>query len=285
MAILEYSFQRIRLAMNLQTIATPPRSSVRSFGGAEVSFRDFGGRGRPLVFAPGWICRQEWWDPAIAELGPRVRAITFDYPGVGGSTPGHRQWAIENFARDIRSIIEWIDLRELVVVGHSMGGAVALETAYLCFDRISRVIGCDTYTYGAFYPRFDERQIDSVLGPYRQDFSQTVRRVIGVYFLPGGDAALAARVSEAMADASPENAISTMEHFLRWDLDASLRRCPVPVSTINARHFLDPVMEERYGSIMNIRTIDGVGHFLMMEKPREFARAVIDIIENDGVVR
>ena len=71
-----------------------------------------------------------------------------------------------------------------------MGGAVALEAAYLCHERISRVVGCDTFTYTAFYPRFDERAMDETLSPLNNSFSETVRSMMSVYFLPDSDPAI-----------------------------------------------------------------------------------------------
>ena len=264
--------RRLYRATNYQT------GTVQSHGGAEISYRDFGGTGLPILFIPGWVCSQEWWGPLVARLAPSLRAITFDYPGVGSSGLGNRQWALENFARDAKNILEFLDLRDVVLVGHSMGGGVALDAAYLCPDRVTRVVGCDAYTYLEFYPRFDDRKVDEFLSSYRQDFPGSMTRGIGAYFLPGGDAELRARVSGAMANAEPESAIATMENFLRWDLDASLARCPVPVAAINAGHFLSPAMRERYGARMDIRTVDGVGHFLMLEKPAEVAVLLMSII-------
>lgn len=253
---------------------------IRSHGDARVAFRVADGAGRPIVFIPGWVCPQVWWDATLEQMPPGFRAITLDYPGTGHSTPaGRRQWALENFARDVRSVIEFLDLRDVVVVGHSMGGAVALEVAYLCSDRVSMVVGCDAFTYPEYYPRYDERDVDAALAPYRLDFATAMKTGIGSYFLPQGDETLKVLVSEVMASAEPEIALATMEHFLRWDLDASLKRCPVPVASINAKHFLKRSVVEQYGDRIDIRTIDGVGHFLMLEKPQEFAATLVELIE------
>ena len=72
-----------------------------------------------------------------------------------------------------------------------------------------------------------------------------------------------------------------MEQLLRWDLDDSLARCPVRVSAINARAFLKSEAAAQYRDRIAIRTIDDVGHFLMMEDPRAFAAAVLQIMDPD----
>lgn len=249
--------------------------TARSFDGSDIAFCDWGGEGTPVVLLPGWACDQGVWDGTVEPLaGHGLRVVTLDFAGFGLSTAGLRVWAIENFARDVRAVLETLDLAGAVLVGHSMGGAVALEAAYLCEGRVASVVGCDSFTYAAFYDRVDERLIDALMAPLRVDFAPAVRRLIAAYLLPDGDPALAPFVKAMMAGADPVAAVPAMEDFLRWDIGPSLARCPVPVATVNARLFLEPAAERRFAPLMTIRTIDGVGHFLMREKPAAFAAAV-----------
>ena len=219
------------------------------------------------------------WDAAIPFLTQHGRVVSLDFAGFGASTGGDREWSMQDFARDARAVMERLSLREVTVIGHSMGGAVALEIAVLCRDRVKAVIGCDTFTYTELYRRVDDAIIGSALTPYRDDFATTVRAVIGAYLLKTGDASLATYVADVMAAAKPECAIPAMENLLRWDLDESLGRCPVRVSAVNARPFLKSEAEAQYRDRIAIRTIENVGHFLMMEEPRAFAAAVAQILD------
>ncbi len=264
----------------MQTAAAPASHTAVSFDGSHISFRDFGGLGPVLILLPGWACVQTIWDNAVSQL-QMFRVVSLDFAGFGLSTAGQREWTIENFARDVRAVLHALDLSDVTLIGHSMGGAVALEAAYLQSERVARVIGCDSFTYAEFYERFDERLMDDVLASYRSDYIGTVRGMIVGYMLQRGDPALASHVSDMMAGARPEYALPAMEHFLRWDVTASLQRCPVPVFTVNARPFLKPEAQRRYENRIQISTIDGVGHFLMMEQPAAFANAVTDILQRD----
>ena len=250
---------------------------VASFGGAGIAVRDFGGSGPDLLLLPGWACVQTMWDATIPFLLPRWRVVSLDFAGFGASTAGARDWTMAEFARDAQAVIEHLDLRRVTLVGHSMGGAVALEAANLCRDRVARVIGCDSFTYLELYARVDEALIGPALAGMRADYPTTVRSLIGAYLLETGDPALARHVADTMAAAPPEHAIAAMEQLLRWDLDASLKRCPVPIATVNARPFLKAEAASQYQDRFAIETIDNVGHFLMMEQPEAFARAVTRI--------
>lgn len=245
---------------------------AKSYDGANVAYVDHGGSGRPIVFLPGWCCTQKQWTTVVELLGMGVRAITLDYAGFGASGGHQRQWAIENFARDARAVIDALDLTNVLVVGHSMGGAVALELAYLSPERVSRVIGADTFTYPVFYSRFDERHIDLTMAGLRENFAATVAPMLSAYFLPGTSDAFVASICEEIAAADPYAGASSMEHFLRWDVGSSLAKCPCPVSTINSENLLDRVAADMLG--IPVRTIPNVGHFLMREQPQFFVQSL-----------
>jgi pimeloyl-ACP methyl ester carboxylesterase len=250
-----------------------------SYDGSRISFRDTGNiDGHPLFFLPGWACVQEFWDATINILPIEYRCITLDFAGAGSSTAGKRQWTIENFARDVRAVLNEFDLANVALIGHSMGGAVALETAYLCHRKISRVIGCDSFTNRAIYTRLDERAMDETLNPLNEDFPANVRSMLSVYFIPQSDPAMVEKICSIMAGAYPEYAVPAMEHLLRWDVNESVRRCPVPIASINSHDLMDKDGEKSLENLMEIITIKGAGHFLMLEKPEEFSSHLISIL-------
>ncbi len=261
----------------METVGQLPLRTVASFDGGTIAYRDFGGAGPALLLLPGWACVQTMWDRAIPFLTDRWRVVSLDFPGFGASTAGVRSWTMAEFARDARAVIEHLELDGVTLVGHSMGGAVALEAASLCRDRVVAVIGCDTFTYLELYGRVDEAIIGSALAAYRSDYATTVRGLIALYLRQAGDPALAVQVADIMASARPEHAIPAIEQLLRWDLDDALSRCPVPICTINARPFLKAEVATQYQDRFAIETIDDVGHFLMMEEPQAFAAAVTRI--------
>ncbi len=269
----------------MSPVQSPQMETVASFDGAAIAYRDYAGSGPALVLLPDWACIQTLWDGTIPFLARHGRVVSLDLAGFGSSTAGTRDWTMGDFARDVRAVIERLDLRGVTLIGHSMGGAVALEVAALCPDRVVGVIGCESLTHPEFYERVDEAIISSALPPYRENFPPTVRTMIRAYLREEWDAGLATYVADVMAAARPDFAIPAMEAFLRWDLEGSLARCRVPVSVVNARLFLKEAAEARYRDRITIRTIDNVGHFLMMEEPRAFAEAVGDILAGKDASR
>lgn len=107
--------------------------------GAQLAFTDRGPRGGlPLLFLHGWQADGRIWGPLIADIGPQFRVVTVDFRGTGGSAGAPGPYTLERYAADLTDLIAAIDLDPGVVVGHSMGAAVAQRFA---IDRPEAVEG------------------------------------------------------------------------------------------------------------------------------------------------
>jgi len=92
----------------------------------EIHYEDHGA-GQPVVLIHGYPLSGRAWDkqvPALLEAGYRV--ITYDRRGFGQSSQPATGYDYDTFAADVSTLLEHLDLREAVLVGHSMGtGEVA----------------------------------------------------------------------------------------------------------------------------------------------------------------
>jgi non-heme chloroperoxidase len=87
----------------------------------EISYEDHGA-GQPVVLIHGYPLSGRAWDkqvPALLEAGYRV--ITYDRRGFGRSSQPATGYDYGTFAADLRTLLEHLDLRDAVLVGHSMG--------------------------------------------------------------------------------------------------------------------------------------------------------------------
>ena len=81
------------------------------------------GHGPPILLSHGVTITSRVWVKQFRSL-PRggVRVIAFDHRGHGESTVGGTGYSVDNLAADMRTVIEALDLRDAILVGHSMGG-------------------------------------------------------------------------------------------------------------------------------------------------------------------
>ena len=114
-------------------------ATFRTADGAELSYVDRGPRGDlALLFLHGWNGSSGVWGPIVDRLAERRRTIAVDVRGFGDSNAAPGPYRVENFSDDLSALIAFADLDPLVVVGHSMGAAVAQRFA---IDRPDAVEG------------------------------------------------------------------------------------------------------------------------------------------------
>src|SRR5512143_1130209 len=97
--------------------------------GCRIVFEDAGGAPPPLVLVHGWCCNRRFLEPQRQHFCARHRVIPLDLPGHGDSDAPQRDYSIPAFAADLAWLCEELDLDKPVIIGHSMGGAIALELA------------------------------------------------------------------------------------------------------------------------------------------------------------
>jgi pimeloyl-ACP methyl ester carboxylesterase len=90
-------------------------------GDVNLYYRDWG-RGRPVLFVSGWsMCSDSWGYQMMALQRRDLRCIAFDRRGHGRSSDPGRGYDLDTLADDIAAVIEALDLRDVMLVGHSMG--------------------------------------------------------------------------------------------------------------------------------------------------------------------
>jgi non-heme chloroperoxidase len=113
-----------------------PRDVVTG-DGTRLHYRDWG-TGRPILFLAPWSLSSTWWDYHLASLSAAGhRCIAFDRRGHGRSDEPGGGYDFDTLADDVQAVIKGLDLRDVLLVGHSMGAAEAVR--YLSRHRAERV--------------------------------------------------------------------------------------------------------------------------------------------------
>jgi pimeloyl-ACP methyl ester carboxylesterase len=250
-------------------------TEVESFDGASIAAsHQLSGRRDVLVFIHGLACSKIFWRGQLEHFCATHDLIVLDLAGHGESTAGKRDWTIENFARDVTAVLEHFNIVKAVLIGHSMGGAVALEVASAAPSTVHRVIGVDTFTYQEIYPRADEPRITAMTEALQGNFGNALRTALDAYFLTDGDPQVKSWVLKEMLKTSAEVGIYSMAALLRWDLDAALMRMREAPMCINSAELLDDAVALRYRDRLRLVRFEIGGHFLMLDAPQRFNRVL-----------
>jgi pimeloyl-ACP methyl ester carboxylesterase len=98
------------------------------------------GQGQPLVFIHGLGSNLKGWQKTIDGLRGRYRCLALDLPGYGNSSQGPHPFGMSFFAQAILDFIEKLKLEKVVLVGHSMGGQVAMQTVLRSSKNIEKLV-------------------------------------------------------------------------------------------------------------------------------------------------
>jgi pimeloyl-ACP methyl ester carboxylesterase len=108
--------------------------------GVEIYFETFGGGPRPLLLLAGLASDNVSWGPAIAGLREGRRLIAPDNRGCGRTTPLTAPVNIPAMAEDALAVLDACGISEADVLGHSMGGLIALDLAARYPKRVGRLV-------------------------------------------------------------------------------------------------------------------------------------------------
>ncbi|ERN41496.1 putative hydrolase or acyltransferase (alpha/beta hydrolase superfamily) [Rubidibacter lacunae KORDI 51-2] len=94
-----------------------------------------------LVFVHGWLLSRSYWEPAIARLSPDYQCLSYDLRGFGDSAVGAGSgYALVDYARDLKQLLQQLAIDRAWLIGHSLGGSIALWGAKTCPERVAGVI-------------------------------------------------------------------------------------------------------------------------------------------------
>ncbi len=240
--------------------------------GVHVQYRVYGAGEPALVFIHGWSCDSNYWREQLPAFQKKYTLVTVDLAGHGGTDASRTKWSIAGFGQDVATALSAVPNKQIILVGHSMGGPVAIEAARLLKSRVIGIIGVDTFkSIGAPVP--GKAQVDAALRPFETDFIGTTRTMVTDHlFVKGDNPQLAQKIAYDMSLSSPPVAVPAMRALLEYDFTEPLKDLSVPIVAINS-DLGEPLNELRIRKVLpkfRAVTLPGTGHFLMMEDPQLF---------------
>ena len=107
--------------------------------GSLVHYETFG-RGQPVVFVHGWLGSWRYWVPVMDELSVDFRTYALDLWGFGDSDKEREAYDIESYVELLISFMDELGIWHTPLVGHTLGAAIAAQTAARHPDRVTKVM-------------------------------------------------------------------------------------------------------------------------------------------------
>jgi pimeloyl-ACP methyl ester carboxylesterase len=120
---------------------TEPRSRLRflTVHGHRRAFVT-AGSGPALLLLHGLGCDHRTWDPVLTALARRYTVIAPDLLGHGASDKPRADYSVGGYANAMRDLLALLDVERVTVVGHSLGGGVAMQFAYQFPELVERLV-------------------------------------------------------------------------------------------------------------------------------------------------
>ena len=256
------------------------KKSTTSSDGVEIIYYEKGDGNKTLLFIHGYGCNSKYWWAQLQHFSKNYRVISIDIGGHGQSGTNRDDYTMANFGADVVAVMNQENIEQSYLIGHSMGGPVALEAAVVLQDRVTAIIGVDTFHNIAKGPAspFVKLMVNTMFR-FRQ--SSSTNDAVTKQFREDANLDLKNWVSQKAETTDPRASRGSLSSIIAMDYPTQLKKINVPIITLNSRFWMDTEVEEGHKeySKYEVSFIDGVGHYVMMEKPTYFNKWLDGVLD------
>ena len=253
---------------------------TRSSDGVEIVYYEKGTGNKTLLFIHGYGCNSKYWWAQLQHFSKNYRVISIDIGGHGESGTNRNDYTMANFGGDVVAVMNEENIKQSYLIGHSMGGPVALEAAVVLQDRVTAIIGVDTFHNIAKGPAspFVKLMVNTMFR-FRQ--SSSTNDAVTKQFREDANLDLNNWVSQKAETTNPRASRGSLSSIIAMDYPTQLKKINVPIITLNSRFWMDTEVEEGHKeySKYEVSFIDEVGHYVMMEKPTYFNKWLDGVLD------
>jgi sigma-B regulation protein RsbQ len=243
--------------------------------------------GPAMVFAHGFGCDQNMWRFVAPAFEDRYRIVLFDFVGAGQSDLSAydpaRYSTLDGYAADVTDIVQALDLRDVVFVGHSVSAMIGVLAADRQPDRFStlvlvapspRYLDADDYTGG-----FSESDIEGLLTSLDSNYLGWSSAMAPVIVANADRPELGAELTASFCRTDPEIQKRFARATFYSDNRADLARVKLPTLVLQCSD--DPLAPESVGEYVHAQIADSVlvqlqatGHCPNLSAPAETVAAI-----------
>lgn len=245
------------------------------------------GQGLPVVLIHGFCERKEIWTGFLQQLSQNFRVITIDLPGFGDNAPQESPLTIGDMADRIYALLTKIGVDHCVMIGHSLGGYVALAYGEKFPFRLK---GLGLFHSTSFSDSVEKKQARNKTIDFidRYGVGEFVQEFVPPLFFDSRRKELKEEIQAVVQmglTVSKSTVIETIKAMRdRKDRTRVLEKAPYPVLIIAGRNDIAVPFansQQMFGVPMNatIQVMNNTAHMGMLERPKETLRMIASFLE------
>jgi pimeloyl-ACP methyl ester carboxylesterase len=237
--------------------------------GVALHYQEAGSGAPPILLVHGWTHDHTYLAPQFERFRSRHRVVAVDLRGHGSSDKPDQDYTMAGFADDLAWLARELGLHRPVVIGHSMGGVVALDLAARYPDLPAAVVMLDSPAFPP--PPLLEKVRAVIAGLKTPDYREVQRQLVrAVSFDPADDPTRQERIVAHMSSAPQRVMASAFESLFSHDSAAAAVACRVPILFVATAHsFADLARFRQICPGLVTGQVVGSGHYFTLEVPEQ----------------
>ena len=249
--------------------------------GVALAYEDSNEGLSPILFVHGWGCDHSFFAPQMAFFKPRHRVVAVDLRGHGCSDAPPQNYTMAGFADDLAWLCTKLGLDKPVVVGHSMGGTIALEFAAHYPELLTAAVLIDSVILPP--PEFLESRRAFAEALRAPNYLGLLNKAASSLFLSTDDQKRKAQIL-ALLGKTPQHVLASAfaNHVTEYDAGSAAAACRMPVAYIGAEVAMAdlPRFRALCPQLITAQTL-GSGHFSTLEVPDQVNAMLARLLEID----
>ncbi len=255
--------------------------------------RDLGRGTQPILFAHGFGCDQNMWRLVAPAFEDDYRTVLFDYAGHGGSDrssyDARRYRSLDGFAQDLLDVVNQLDLRDVIVVAHSVSSMIAVLAITREPERFSRLVMIGPSPHylndGEYQGGFEEADIRGLLDMMDKNYVVWANAFAPMVIQDEHRMDLNAELATSFCSTDPVVARQFAEVTFLSDNRADLARLPVPSLVLQcSEDAIAPTEVGRYVAQATpratFRELRATGHCPHLSHPDETITAIRSYLDS-----
>ncbi len=249
-----------------------------------------------LVFAHGFGCAQNSWKYITDAFLEDYKVILFDYVGSGDSDLSQydqKKYAtLEGYACDVMDIIQALELKNIIFIGHSVGSMIGMIAALQVpeiFKKLIFIGASPRYLNdGDYIGGFNAEDMETIFTHIAQDYVSWSKQMAPIVMDSPGEPELSDFVQECFEATNPSVALAFAMATFKTDYRDQLKNLEVPSLTLQCKN--DAIVPLSVGEFIYKNTpenflvvMKATGHFPHISAPNETIREIKDFIEDAGL--
>ncbi len=250
----------------------------------EINYYQQGEGDTTLLFLHGWCINKTYWNNQLSYFSKEYNVLAIDHAGFGKSTANRQNWTIEEYAEDVNSFIDSLQLKNVVLIGHSMSGEIMIQTATLNNPNIIGLVGVDNFKVldVEFTPE-QMKQMTDFFPLLQNDFKNSAPMYADMMmFHPSTSKEIKDRVKTDLANSNAQIGYESLMNYMQYSMtDAQmLEKLNFPLNLINCDYFPtnENGLKNHCENGYKVEMITESGHYPMIEKPTEFNLALEKVL-------